>query len=59
MKWNPIVFGSLAIVAALVGGRSLIEWLASSRRLRERADQPAARRPSGPAVPELALEAAR
>jgi branched-subunit amino acid ABC-type transport system permease component len=36
VKWNPIVFGSLAIVAALFGGRSLVEWFASSRRLRER-----------------------
>src|SRR5439155_1120362 len=36
VKWNPIIFGSLAIVAALFGGRSLVEWLGSSRRLRER-----------------------
>jgi branched-subunit amino acid ABC-type transport system permease component len=40
VKWNPIIFGSLAIVAALFGGRSLIEWFASSRRLRERSASP-------------------
>jgi ABC-type branched-subunit amino acid transport system permease subunit len=37
MKWNPIIFGSLAIVAAIVGGRSVVEGLRSSRRFRERA----------------------
>jgi ABC-type branched-subunit amino acid transport system permease subunit len=37
--WNPIIFGSLAIVAAIVGGRSMVEWLRSSRRLRERASE--------------------
>ncbi|HYT39763.1 MAG TPA: ABC transporter permease [Acidimicrobiia bacterium] len=36
-RWNPIVFGSLAILAAVAGGRSLVGWLRSSRRLRERA----------------------
>jgi ABC-type branched-subunit amino acid transport system permease subunit len=36
-RWNPIVFGGLAILAAIVGGRSLVEWLQASRRLRERA----------------------
>jgi ABC-type branched-subunit amino acid transport system permease subunit len=58
VKWNPIIFGSLAIVAALFGGRSLIEWLASSRRMRERsaATSPQAERA---ARPELVLEAAR
>jgi branched-subunit amino acid ABC-type transport system permease component len=58
VKWNPIVFGSLAIVAALFGGRSLIEWLASSRRMRERsaATSPQAERA---ARPDLVLEPAR
>jgi len=36
-RWNPIVFGSLAVLAAIAGGRSLVELLRSSRRLRERA----------------------
>jgi hypothetical protein len=45
-------------VAALFGGRSLIEWLASSRRLRERSatTSPQAERA---ARPDLVLEAAR
>jgi ABC-type branched-subunit amino acid transport system permease subunit len=61
VKWNPIIFGSLAIVAALFGGRSLIEWLASSRRLRERAasHSPQAERAERALQPELALEGAR
>ena len=58
VKWNPIIFGSLAIVAALVGGRSLREWLASSRRLRERADSPSPQAERA-RTPELVLEAAR
>jgi len=59
VKWNPIIFGSLAIVAALFGGRSLVEWLGSSRRLRERADSPtpaAERAALGPPAGELVLE---
>jgi branched-chain amino acid transport system permease protein len=61
VKWNPIIFGSLAIVAALFGGRSLVEWLGSSRRLRERssAHSPQAERALAPIPAELALEAAR
>ena len=58
VKWNPIIFGSLAIVAALFGGRSLVEWFSSSRRLRERSTSPspqAERRLPG----ELVLEPAR
>jgi branched-subunit amino acid ABC-type transport system permease component len=57
VKWNPIIFGSLAIVAALVGGRSLREWLASSRRLQERADSPSPQAERAH-TPELAMEAA-
>lgn len=41
-EYTPIVFGALAIGAALFGGRPLAPRLKSSRRLRERA---AARRP--------------
>jgi branched-subunit amino acid ABC-type transport system permease component len=61
VKWNPIIFGSLAIVAALFGGRSLVEWLGSSRRLRERAASPTpqSERVLAPLPAELALEAAR
>jgi branched-subunit amino acid ABC-type transport system permease component len=57
VKWNPIIFGSLAIVAALFGGRSLTEWLASSRRMRERSatTSPQAERA---ARPDLVLEPA-
>jgi ABC-type branched-subunit amino acid transport system permease subunit len=58
VKWNPIIFGSLAIVAALFGGRSLMEWLASSRRLRERATSPSPQAERA-RVPELVLETAR
>jgi len=57
-KWNPIIFGSLAILAAIVGGRSLVEWLRSSRRLRERAAEGSPVRARA-AVPELSLEGAR
>jgi branched-subunit amino acid ABC-type transport system permease component len=57
VKWNPIIFGSLAIVAALFGGRSLMEWLASSRRLRERSTSPSPQAERA-RVPELALEGA-
>jgi branched-subunit amino acid ABC-type transport system permease component len=57
VKWNPIVFGSLAIVAALFGGRSLMEWLASSRRLRERSTSPSPQAERA-RVPELVLEGA-
>jgi ABC-type branched-subunit amino acid transport system permease subunit len=58
VKWNPIIFGSLAIVAALFGGRSLTEWLASSRRLRERSASPSPQAERA-RTPELVLEAAR
>ncbi|MEW6471169.1 MAG: ABC transporter permease [Actinomycetota bacterium] len=58
VKWNPIVFGSLAIVAALFGGRSLRDWLASSRRLQERAASPSPQAERA-RVPELVLETAR
>jgi ABC-type branched-subunit amino acid transport system permease subunit len=59
-KWNPIIFGSLAILAAIVGGRSLVAWLRASRRLRERATEGSPRR-GRVAVPELSvsLEGAR
>jgi ABC-type branched-subunit amino acid transport system permease subunit len=53
-KWNPIIFGALAIVAAVAGGRSLVEWLRSSRRLRERASED-----SRPRVRRPVLEGAR
>jgi len=59
VKWNPIVFGSLAIVAALFGGRSLIEWIASSRRMRERSAAPSPQAERAAALPDLVLEAAR
>ncbi len=54
--WNPIVFGALAIVAAIVGGRSMVEWLRSSRRLRERAAEgsPLRERAARPEIPALA-----
>jgi integral membrane sensor domain MASE1 len=58
VKWNPIVFGSLAIVAALFGGRSLIEWLASSRRMRERSAAPSPQAERA-ARPELVMERAQ
>ena len=59
LKWNPIIFGSLAIVAAILGGRSMVEWLRSSRRLRERSTEgsPLRARVSVPAISQL--EAAR
>jgi branched-subunit amino acid ABC-type transport system permease component len=52
IKWSPIIFGSLAIVAAILGGRSMVEWLRSSRRLRERAAEGSPLRARG-AVPEI------
>jgi branched-subunit amino acid ABC-type transport system permease component len=58
VKWNPIIFGALAIVAALFGGRSLLEWLSSSRRLQERSTSPSPQADRA-RVPELVLEAAR
>jgi ABC-type branched-subunit amino acid transport system permease subunit len=53
VKWNPVIFGSLAIVAAIAGGRSMTEWLRSSRRLRERAAEgsPRRERVAVPAIP--------
>jgi branched-subunit amino acid ABC-type transport system permease component len=56
VEWNPIVFGSLAILAALVGGRALAGWLSSSRRMRERATAGSPQRRRTAAPPELALE---
>jgi branched-subunit amino acid ABC-type transport system permease component len=54
IKWNPIIFGSLAIVTAILGGRSMVEWLRSSRRLRERAAEGSPLRGRG-AAPEIAV----
>jgi branched-subunit amino acid ABC-type transport system permease component len=53
VKWNPVLFGSLASVAAIAGGRSMTEWLRSSRRLRERAAEgsPRRERVAVPAIP--------
>ena len=52
MRWSPIIFGSLAMVAAILGGRSMVEWLRSSRRLRERAAEGSPLR-ARDAVPEI------
>jgi branched-subunit amino acid ABC-type transport system permease component len=57
-EWSPIVFGSLAIVASLFGGRSLVAWFGSSRRLRERAAEGSPLRARS-AVPDISFEGAR
>ena len=59
VKWNPIIFGSLAIVAALFGGRSLRRMARLVPAATGALDQPQPADRTGAARPELVLEPAR